>query len=374
MKRQFTSLVCAIGMSVLGVSCSREKVEPPITEEVIASPEQDKSGLICTGIYWGGYCTDYAAQQFNAIAPSNKNWGGHAGSWLANANAAGWQTSTDFRHAEPGAIVVWSGATFGHVAISEGVIQSDNTLNISEKNWGAYRTATNNPTLTTCYYNNAITWNYNVRTTANVRMDSKRAGNTYTFVGYIFPRKKTTNTLQITNVNGINTSMSSQMIDIREAQKFNIVTNMYYRASGTLRLELSNASGQFSTPTVLASVTYNSICPNPQVTLPVTIPSNIPSSTNYKVRARYTFSNNARNEVSILVGLDIFSNVSITKSGRTLTVTNVRNATYTWFRNNVMILGANSPTYTVPTISGFANQYTCRVSRGGLAKNVSIGL
>lgn len=64
-----------------------------------------------------GWCTWAAAELFNAAAPDpGVNWTGDAGTWLAKAKAAGWETTTSRNGAEVGAIVVWIG-NLGHVAV-----------------------------------------------------------------------------------------------------------------------------------------------------------------------------------------------------------------------------------------------------------------
>jgi surface antigen len=78
-----------------------------------------------------GYCTYYAAQSFDAVAPApHVNWRGNAGQWLANAASAkaGWKTSTVSREAVVGAIVVWRHGRSGHVAIVEQVSKKESSF------------------------------------------------------------------------------------------------------------------------------------------------------------------------------------------------------------------------------------------------------
>jgi len=88
-------------------------------------------------------CTWYAASEFDKVAPwPGCNWGGHAGTWVGNASAAGWRTfayPSYYPHAAgmygmpPGTIVVWTGGAAGHVAVVRHVFQ--NGIYIQEKNW-----------------------------------------------------------------------------------------------------------------------------------------------------------------------------------------------------------------------------------------------
>ncbi len=88
-------------------------------------------------------CTWYAASEFDKIAPwPGCNWGGNAGTWVTNASAVGWRTfayPAYYPHAAgylglpPGTIVVWTGGSYGHVAVVRYVFQ--NGIYIQEKNW-----------------------------------------------------------------------------------------------------------------------------------------------------------------------------------------------------------------------------------------------
>lgn len=75
--------------------------------------------------YYYGQCTYYVASRINV--PSN--WG-NAGRWIANAQAAGWQTGMVPR---VGAIAATSEGYFGHVAIVEAIDGS--SVLISEMNF-----------------------------------------------------------------------------------------------------------------------------------------------------------------------------------------------------------------------------------------------
>ncbi len=83
-----------------------------------------------------GWCTWAAAELFNASAPQpGVNWGGHAGTWLDHAKEKGWQTTTSAYEAELGAIVVWTGGEFGHVAVVTKVWSGG--FRVTEMNIGA---------------------------------------------------------------------------------------------------------------------------------------------------------------------------------------------------------------------------------------------
>ena len=87
-----------------------------------------------------GECTYYAALEFDRLgfdqrkAPSlGVDWHGHAATWLYYARQKGWATSTSIKSPPRGAIVVWKGGTYGHVAI---VVSYDaNGVTLREMNW-----------------------------------------------------------------------------------------------------------------------------------------------------------------------------------------------------------------------------------------------
>lgn len=88
-------------------------------------------------------CTWYAASEFDKVAPwPGCNWGGNAGTWVANASAAGWRTlaypayyphAAGYMGIPAGSIIVWTGGSYGHVAVVRYVFQ--NGIYIQEKNW-----------------------------------------------------------------------------------------------------------------------------------------------------------------------------------------------------------------------------------------------
>lgn len=71
-----------------------------------------------------GYCTWYVASR--KYVP----WGGNAGTWLYHAKAAGYATG---KTARPGAIMVSSESSYGHVALVEKV--NGDTFTVSEMNY-----------------------------------------------------------------------------------------------------------------------------------------------------------------------------------------------------------------------------------------------
>lgn len=128
--------------------------------------------------FYPGYCTYYAAQKFDQAAPSPKcNWNGDAAQWAGNAKASGWNVATSVTAAVPGAVVVWSGGGFGHVAYVESVSASG--INISEMNWGKIIDPVN-----------GITTNFNKVTTAFLSYSSGLQRGSYSFVGYVLPTRQ----------------------------------------------------------------------------------------------------------------------------------------------------------------------------------------
>lgn len=132
-----------------------------------------------------GYCTWYAAEEFNKIAPEpGINWSGNAGNWFRNAG--GWATNNQPMSAEKGAIIVWLNNKddgkpgYGHVGIVESVDWKSNRVTISEMNWGPIKPGTNKE--------DAITANFDRVTTETLSLDNLDRGRFY-FQGFIYPRK-----------------------------------------------------------------------------------------------------------------------------------------------------------------------------------------
>lgn len=91
-----------------------------------------------------GFCTWYAANQFNAIAPEpGANWTGAAQDWYDHARARDWDGSTRVDAPMKGAIVVWrNGSASGHVAVVRDFQMSGDgrtvaRISVEEMNWGA---------------------------------------------------------------------------------------------------------------------------------------------------------------------------------------------------------------------------------------------
>lgn len=127
-----------------------------------------------------GYCTYYAAQRFDGVAPSPKcNWGGDAGTWLENADTKGWQTDRAATSARVGAVIVWRNSSYGHVAFVESV--SSSGITIREMNYGSYASEANRK--------KGITVNFNKVTTATLSFNQLSRG-ALTFAGYVFPTRK----------------------------------------------------------------------------------------------------------------------------------------------------------------------------------------
>jgi len=121
-----------------------------------------------------GYCTAYAAIRFSEIAQNpGVDWSGHAYQWYYNASKANSQyvLSGDYKSPVVGSIIVWTGGTWGHVAIVERVDQ-DGIL-ISEMNWRQFNVLTNEK----------LVWS---------RVLNRGS---YKFKGYIYPYRKILYTL-----------------------------------------------------------------------------------------------------------------------------------------------------------------------------------
>jgi surface antigen len=134
----------------------------------------------------GGYCTEYAAREFDKIAPAPVNWSGNAGQWLTNAYLAGWMTTSSPAAARPGAIAVWSGGAgqaFGHVAIVRTVTRNGagqvTQVQIQEQNWGTVLDQTW-----------AITTNFGRVSQTTLSVSSMNRSGSLTFRGYVLPQRR----------------------------------------------------------------------------------------------------------------------------------------------------------------------------------------
>ena len=151
--------------------------------------------------FYAGYCTYYAAQRFDGTAPAPQcNWNGDAQNWLTNANAAGWQTTTTSSSPANGAVVVWSGGGYGHVAYVESC--ASNGINIAEMNFGPTTKGhgPNGPNETDAQFQNrkvnAITDNWNIVTSTFLSFSSLSSRGSLSFVGYVLPALKGQSTPQ----------------------------------------------------------------------------------------------------------------------------------------------------------------------------------
>lgn len=116
-----------------------------------------------------GYCTRYAAQRFDSVAPSPLcNWNGNASAWFTNASANGWETVASPYGVMPGSIMVWTDGGQGHVAFVESTTSS--TVSVSEMNWTGF---------------NQISY-------ATLPLSNLTRGTSgqYTFLGYILPYRQ----------------------------------------------------------------------------------------------------------------------------------------------------------------------------------------
>jgi len=174
-----------------------EKSSATVTQAENDSTGVPKAASLMTRSFDFGWCTWYAASEFNKIAPSpGCNWSGNANTWVSHADAAGWKTSTNCRDASVNAIAVWDGGGFGHVAIVRGV--SSNGINIDEMNWGTP-------------IGGGKTVNFRKVTSASLSYPLQRGKDTiYTFLGYVFPVRKgsPTQTFTITPSAGSHGSIS----------------------------------------------------------------------------------------------------------------------------------------------------------------------
>jgi surface antigen len=126
----------------------------------------------------GGYCTWYAAREFDIIEPSpGVNWRGDAQYWYDSAYQKGWIVTKDHGKALIGSIIVWSNKakTLGHVAIVRGI--SKDTVTVAEMNWGRM-----------IIREQAITENFGVVTTTTLSLSNLNRGN-LEFIGYILPQR-----------------------------------------------------------------------------------------------------------------------------------------------------------------------------------------
>lgn len=130
-----------------------------------------------------GFCTWYAAQRFNAIAPEpGINWGGNANTWYANATAKKWNGSTNPMAPKNSAIVVWGGG-LGHVAIV--VSRFSGGINITEMNYGNPLPGFNDSQSP----NYAKTANFGKTTSARLTWTTVANRNNMPFIGYIYPEQ-----------------------------------------------------------------------------------------------------------------------------------------------------------------------------------------
>jgi surface antigen len=133
-----------------------------------------------------GYCTNFASRAFHAgpgILASYVPWSGNAKDWIGNASAAGWQTSTSKTGAQIGAVVVWSGGSFGHVGVvvdmSRTSTPGEIEILVAEMNWGPVLDATN-----------MITSNFGKVTTVKLKSSALDRSANYKFLGFVLPQRK----------------------------------------------------------------------------------------------------------------------------------------------------------------------------------------
>ena len=120
-----------------GVTIEIKEPEPePVPEPVVETPAPAVvagSAAIApnynqNNTYPVGQCTWGA----KALAPWAHNYWGNAGGWIYSAQAAGFRTGST---PMVGAIAVWSGSYYGHVAVVTDV-QSATSIKVMESNYG----------------------------------------------------------------------------------------------------------------------------------------------------------------------------------------------------------------------------------------------
>lgn len=140
----FLLIIALVAMPLFITACSEQKggevMGPQVTQTAQGFSDDPN---MSSSRFPQDQCTWYAASEFDKVAPSpGCNWGGNAGMWVANAYVAGWQTFDCLantptvaaqRSFPAGTIVVWSGGSFGHVAVLRAIVQ--NGIYIQEQNW-----------------------------------------------------------------------------------------------------------------------------------------------------------------------------------------------------------------------------------------------
>ena len=103
-------------------------VETPAAPAVVAGSAAIAPNYNQNNTYPVGQCTWGA----KALAPWAHNYWGNAGGWIYSAQAAGFRTGST---PMVGAIAVWSGGYYGHVAVVTDV-QSATSIKVMESNYG----------------------------------------------------------------------------------------------------------------------------------------------------------------------------------------------------------------------------------------------
>lgn len=126
-------------------------------------------------IFPQGFCTWFAAVEFNKGSDRIVDFGGNAGEWVANAEAQNWKVSRNLYDAAPGAIICWTGGQFGHVGIVRQVV-GENVV-VEEMNGGT--------SLVNAAY--GVTNEFNKPTTRTFNVSRRLAKGNLKFAGFIFP-------------------------------------------------------------------------------------------------------------------------------------------------------------------------------------------
>jgi len=139
--------------------------------------------------YEWGWCTWFACDKFNQYAPEpGVTWWTNAGTWLDQAAAKGWETTTSSASPIIGSVMVWTSTSggAGHVAV---VTQTWNGgFRVSEMNVGARDTRQTDP---------EKTLNFGIQTTRDFltngdlnRYAPSTGQRNLDFKGFILPRMK----------------------------------------------------------------------------------------------------------------------------------------------------------------------------------------
>ncbi len=307
-----------------------------------------------------GYCTYGAAQEFDKVAPNpGVNWNGNAGNWFDNAGKAGWITKTGAKEAKVGAIVVWTGGIYGHVAIVRQVTTSG--IIIEEMNYGPYRNKAEEAS--------AITVNFSKFSPATLNFDNLNRNNgKLIFKGYIWPELLPDTTKPIISITS-NKKFTTASITVKGTASDNIglsKVEVKVGSSGTWKTATGTKSWSQSVTLELGSNTIyaraTDISGNPsETTVVVTYAETIkpiisitsPTSKQKFTTASVTISGTASDNV----GLSKVE-VKVGSSGAWQTAT----GTKSWSRSVTLASGSNTIYARATDTSGNTKETTVAVT------------